>query len=272
MRPRPPRPPPGAGSAATPTRGHGGGRASPCRDRVRPVGAATDARETGRRSLAVAASIVWRVVGGMPDDLLWVRTQRLAMRGQRADRKESVMNPHGNSLARWWWVAGAAVIAAFYLRPGIDNLVGDYAPLPESAAQCFIYLAILLVGIACSYKHRAPAQRSSPWVHSRRSSPGGPHRSSSSVSPSPLARSSSSLASAHPGSPPRAGAVLGGILLGAAAIFPMAGLGRPIHDGRSRASRSARSSSCSACRSSSRLALGRRSRLAHSLESPTLVV
>ena len=46
-----------------------------------------DARERGLRPWVVAASIAWRVTGGVPDDLLWVRTQRLAMRGQQADRK-----------------------------------------------------------------------------------------------------------------------------------------------------------------------------------------
>ncbi|MFH8252197.1 hypothetical protein ACH3VR_17660 [Microbacterium sp. B2969] len=111
-----------------------------------------DARGSGRRSPIVAGSIAWRVVGGMPDDLLWVRTQRLAMRGQRADRKASAMNTLGHTLARWWWVAGAAMFAAIYLYFGIDNLVGAYAPLIEGAIQCVVYATLLVVGIALRVK------------------------------------------------------------------------------------------------------------------------
>ena len=111
-----------------------------------------DARASGRRPVVVAGAIALRVVGGMTDDLLWVRTQRLAMRGQRADRKATAMHSPEESLARWWWVAGAAVLAMAYLNFAIDNLYGDYAPLPQAAAQCFFYLAILLAGITCRFK------------------------------------------------------------------------------------------------------------------------
>ncbi len=185
----------------------------------------TDARESGGRSIAVAASIVWRVVGGMPDDLLWVRTQRLAMRGQRAERKASAMNPLGNPLARWWWVAGAAVLAAFFLWAGIDNLVGDYAPLPEAAAQCFIYLAILLAGIACSYN----APRTSAALVAMGALPTlvawwAPLLLVFGVLVAAGALLQVARLSA-PGIAARGLAVLGGVLLGAAAIAPLAGFG-----------------------------------------------
>jgi hypothetical protein len=111
-----------------------------------------DARERGVRPWAVAASIARRVTGGVPDDLLWVRTQRLAMRGQQADRKAADMKSLGHPAAQWWWVLGAALLAAVFLWIGIDNLVGEAAPLPEAAAQCFAYLALLVVGIVLRVK------------------------------------------------------------------------------------------------------------------------
>jgi hypothetical protein len=182
-----------------------------------------DAREAGAQSLTVAGSIVSRVVGGMPHDLLWVRTQRLTMRGLQADRKASPVNPLGNSLARWWWVAGAAVLAALYLGAGVENLTADYGPLPESAAQCFVYLAIIVAGIACSYK--APrtsgvlvATASLPTLALWWSPPlmifGGAIATGALIQ---VARLSGR------GFLPRAGAVLGGVLLGAALMAPMLG-------------------------------------------------
>ncbi|QIG38626.1 hypothetical protein G5T42_03250 [Microbacterium sp. 4R-513] len=183
-----------------------------------------EARETGRRSVAVAGSIAWRVVGGVPDDLLWVRTQRLAMRGQRAERKASAMNPLGNTLARWWWVAGAAVLAAIFLSAGIDNLVGDYAPLPEAAAQCFTYLAILVAGIACSYK----APRTSAALVAMGSLPTVVAYWLPPLMIFGLAVAAGALFQvarcSAPGALARAGGALGGLLLGAAAIMPMLGL------------------------------------------------
>lgn len=181
-----------------------------------------DARETGRRSSAVAASIAWRVVGGVPDDLLWVRTQRLTMRGLQADRKAIPVNNLGNSLARWWWVAGAAVLAAFYLSAGIDNLVAEPQPRLASAVQCFVYLAIVVTGIACSRK--APrtsgaliAMGSLPTLMLWWSLPlqvfGGAIALGALVQ---VARFSAR------GFAPRAGAVLGTLLLGVAVMAPVA--------------------------------------------------
>ena len=70
-----------------------------------------DARERGAAPATAALSIAGRVVAGIPADLMWVRTQRLAMRGQPANRKVLTMNTLGHIAARWWWVLGAAVLA-----------------------------------------------------------------------------------------------------------------------------------------------------------------
>ncbi|MGC5171280.1 hypothetical protein ACLQ2Q_11575 [Microbacterium sp. DT81.1] len=184
----------------------------------------SDARENGTRSPIVAGAIALRVVGGMPDDLLWVRTQRLAMRGQRADRKASAMDSKKQSPGRWWWVVGAAVLAAVYLNFGIENLVGDDGPRPQGAAACFIYLAILLAGIACRVK--APrvsgvliAVGALPTLAAYWAPPlvilGLAVATGALIE---VARRSASGAVA------RTGAVLGGVLLGAGAIVPMLGI------------------------------------------------
>lgn len=111
-----------------------------------------DARGTGRPDVGVAIAIVLRVAGGMADDALWVRAQRLALRSREADRKGSAVDARSNSLASWWWVAGAGVLAAFYLGFAADNLTSDHPYAAEGAAQCFSYLAIMLAGIAARVK------------------------------------------------------------------------------------------------------------------------
>lgn len=70
-----------------------------------------DARGRGATPATTALSIAGRVVAGIPADLMWVRTQRLAMRGLPADRKARTMNTLGHIAARWWWVLGAAALA-----------------------------------------------------------------------------------------------------------------------------------------------------------------
>jgi len=183
-----------------------------------------DARQAGRRSLAVAGSIAWRVVGGMPDDLLWVRTQRLAMRGQRADRKASAMNTLGHSVARWWWVVGAAMLAALFLWIGIDNLVGEYAPLPAAAAQCFIYLTVLVVGIVL----RVRAPRLSAVLIAAASLPvvmawWAPLIVALGLVTF-LGATIEVVRRSAAGALPRIGAAVGTLLVGAAAILPVLGL------------------------------------------------
>lgn len=190
-----------------------------------------DAQENGRRSSIVAGSIALRVVGGIPDDLLWVRTQRLAMRGLQADRKASAMNTLGHTIARWWWVAGAAVLAALYLYFGIDNLVGAYAPQPGSAVQCFIALALMVAGIAL----RARVPRLAAILVAMAALPTLGIWWAWPIAVLGAAVAVGSIIEivrlSAPGFLPRAAAVLGTLLLGATLVVPALGLGpEPIGD------------------------------------------
>ncbi len=100
-----------------------------------------DAREKGAPPTAAALSIAGRVVAGIPADLIWVRTQRLAMRGQPADRKVRTMNTLGHIAARWWWVVGAAALAVI----GVVALVFGGDDL--SRMQVSLIVAVLVAGI-----------------------------------------------------------------------------------------------------------------------------
>ncbi|MGZ8804037.1 MAG: hypothetical protein ACXWZG_01880 [Microbacterium sp.] len=101
-----------------------------------------DAREQGVAPTTAALSIAGRVVAGIPADLSWVHTQRLAMRGQPADRKARTMNTLGHIAARWWWVVGAAVLAVI----GVVALVFGGDDL--SRVQVSLIVTVLLAGIA----------------------------------------------------------------------------------------------------------------------------
>jgi len=101
-----------------------------------------DARERGAAPATAAFSIAGRVVAGIPADLMWVRTQRLAMRGQPANRKVLTVNTLGHIAARWWWVLGAAVLAVL---AAVALLIGD-ADLQR--AQVASIVALLVAGVA----------------------------------------------------------------------------------------------------------------------------
>lgn len=101
-----------------------------------------DARERGAAPATAALSIAGRVVAGIPADLIWVRTQRLAMRGQQANRKVLTMNTLGHIAARWWWVLGAAALAVF----GIVALFTGGADLDRT--QVTVILGLLVAGVA----------------------------------------------------------------------------------------------------------------------------
>lgn len=102
----------------------------------------TDARERGAAPATAALSIAGRVVAGIPADLLWVRTQRLAMRGRPADRKALTMNTLGHLAARWWWALSAAILATL----GIVALFSGDRDLQR--VQVSIIVAALVAGIA----------------------------------------------------------------------------------------------------------------------------
>ncbi|WP_137844778.1 hypothetical protein [Microbacterium sp. 2FI] len=100
-----------------------------------------DARERGAAPATAALSIAGRVMAGIPADLTWVRAQRLAMRGQRADRKALTMNTLGHIAARWWWVLGAAVLAGL----GVVALIFGDRDLQRG--QVGVTVAALVAGI-----------------------------------------------------------------------------------------------------------------------------
>jgi len=101
-----------------------------------------DARERGSAPTTVAFSIAGRVVAGIPADLIWVRTQRLAMRGQPANRKVLTMNTLGHVAARWWWVLGAAALA-------VIGIVALIAGGPDIArVQVTFFVVALAAGVA----------------------------------------------------------------------------------------------------------------------------
>ncbi len=101
-----------------------------------------DARERGSAPATVAFSIAGRVVAGIPADLIWVRTQRLVMRGQPANRKVLTMNTFGHVAARWWWVLGAAILA-------VIGIVALIAGGPDIArVQVTVIVVALAAGVA----------------------------------------------------------------------------------------------------------------------------
>lgn len=108
-----------------------------------------DAQRDRRPSILTSASIVRRVVAGMPADLLWVRTERLVRRGVRAGRKAShPMNRFLYILAGWWWVFLAAGFAAFLIVAGVSELATNREAGLEGNLQPFALAAVLALGVA----------------------------------------------------------------------------------------------------------------------------
>lgn len=101
-----------------------------------------DARERGTAPATAALSIAGRVIAGIPADITWVHTQRLAMRGLPADRKVRTMNTLGHAIGRWWWVVGAAALATI----GIIALFAADRDLQRT--QVTIIVSALVAGVA----------------------------------------------------------------------------------------------------------------------------
>lgn len=95
-------------------------------------------RSVGAPPRAVALSIVRRVVGGVPADLVWSRQQR-----SRGPEREVVMSRYHR-----WWTAGAAAVALFY----VVLVVQDPSARSALAALCAV---MVLVGIGVRTRHRA---------------------------------------------------------------------------------------------------------------------
>lgn len=97
---------------------------------------------------AVRFSIARRVIAGMPADLLWVHTQRLAARGRPAERKARPMTAFLRLAATWWWTLTAATLAALYLWIGGGNLAMPGMPYLDGTIQAFTLATLILAGVA----------------------------------------------------------------------------------------------------------------------------
>jgi len=106
-----------------------------------------DARANGRPPLAVSLSVARRAVFGAPADLLWVQTQRAASRGLPAEQKAGSMNNATRLLVRWWWVLGAAVLAAWGYTMSIGQLLEPGMPYIEGTIQGLTMSTLLVAGI-----------------------------------------------------------------------------------------------------------------------------
>ncbi|WP_214467378.1 hypothetical protein [Microbacterium flavescens] len=112
------------------------------------------AREIGTPPVAVAFSIARRAASGIPADLLWVHTERAALRSLPSEPKATIMNSVLRFTSRWWWVLGAAVLVAFILPMSIGQLLQPGMPYLEGTIQGFVVSALLLSGI--TLKARRP--------------------------------------------------------------------------------------------------------------------
>lgn len=97
-------------------------------------------RSVGAPSHAVALSIVRRVVGGVPADLVWSRQQR--SRGRPPGREVEMSRYHR------WWTAAAAAVALFY----VVLIVQDPTVRSTLAALCTV---TVLAGIGVRPRNRA---------------------------------------------------------------------------------------------------------------------
>jgi hypothetical protein len=97
---------------------------------------------------AVRLSIARRVIAGIPADLLWVHTQRLAARGRPAERKARLMTAFRRFAATWWWTLAAATLAGLYIWTGAGNLATPGMPYLDGTIQAFTLAALILAGVA----------------------------------------------------------------------------------------------------------------------------
>ena len=106
-----------------------------------------DARANGRPPIAASLSIARRAVFGAPADLLWAQTQRAASRGLPAEQKAGIMNNATRLLVRWWWVLGAAVLAAWGYTMSIGQLLEPGMPYIEGTIQGLTMSTLLAAGV-----------------------------------------------------------------------------------------------------------------------------
>ncbi len=107
-----------------------------------------EARARNLPPLAVRFSIARRVIAGIPADLFWVHTQRLAARGRPAERKARPMTALLRFAATWWWTITATTLAATNIWLGAGNLAMPGMPYLEGTIQAFTLAALILAGVA----------------------------------------------------------------------------------------------------------------------------
>ncbi len=108
-----------------------------------------DARERAVPPSAVALSITRRVVAGIPADLHWTHTQRLAERGRPAQRKARLlMTAFGRLAATWWWTLPAAALSVIYIWMAVGNLQMPGIPYLDGAIQALALAALMIAGVA----------------------------------------------------------------------------------------------------------------------------
>lgn len=108
-------------------------------------------RSIGSPPHAVAVSIVRRVVGGVPADLVWSRQQRVVSRGRPPEREV----PMSRFTKHWWWTVAAVAVAVFYVVVIAGNLSDPEGPHTEGSALAALCAVMVLVGVGVRARHRA---------------------------------------------------------------------------------------------------------------------
>jgi hypothetical protein len=106
---------------------------------------------------AVTSSIVWRVVGGMPADLIWSRQQRVVSRGRPSEREVHVMSRTTRMARHGWWRLVAAAIVAFYAYAIIGNLADDEGPYLSGTIACAVGAVAVVAGLGLHGSRRPVA-------------------------------------------------------------------------------------------------------------------
>ncbi|QJY44930.1 hypothetical protein [Pseudonocardia broussonetiae] len=111
------------------------------------------ARSVGAPPHAVALSIVRRVTGGVPADLVWSRQQRGVSR-ERAPEREVTVSRWARPARHSWWTAAAAAVALFYVWVAAGNLADPQDPSAEGSVLAALCAATVLVGLGLRGRHR----------------------------------------------------------------------------------------------------------------------
>lgn len=108
-------------------------------------------RSVGAPPHAVALSIVRRVVGGVPADLVWSRQQRVVSRGRPPEREVTM----SRFTKHWWWTVAAVAVAVSYVALIAGNLVDPEGPHAEGSVLAGLCAVMVLVGVGVRVRHRA---------------------------------------------------------------------------------------------------------------------